>query len=169
MWSSGHYNWYAGAQNNLNNAFEFTPSTATDGSTFSTPVLKIAQTGSIQTKNNTLDDGSGNLTLVGAISSTPATDTSTGTINNLTSSSRSVVRFNQNTTITLNGIAAGTDGQLLMLLNNTGNSMTVNSESGSATGKQIQTGGNAAITVRNGGSLFLVYNNSTTLWWALSQ
>lgn len=43
--SSGHYNWLLSAQNNLNNAFEITPSTATDGSTFSTPVFSITNAG----------------------------------------------------------------------------------------------------------------------------
>ncbi len=45
--SSGKYNWFAGAQFNVNNAFEITPSTALDGSTFSTPNLVILQSGNV--------------------------------------------------------------------------------------------------------------------------
>lgn len=41
------YNWYAGAQNNVDNGFEITPSTATGGTTFSAPAFKITQTGDV--------------------------------------------------------------------------------------------------------------------------
>ena len=36
------YNWLAGAQNNVDNGFEITPSTATGGSTYTTPAISIA-------------------------------------------------------------------------------------------------------------------------------
>lgn len=42
---SGKYNWTLGAQYNINNGFEITPSTALGGTTFSTPVFSILQTG----------------------------------------------------------------------------------------------------------------------------
>ena len=47
--SSGHnrYNWLIGAQQNVSDAFEITPSTATNGTTFSTPSLLITSTGNI--------------------------------------------------------------------------------------------------------------------------
>ena len=41
----GKYNWSLGAQYNANNSFEITPSTTTEGTTFSTPILTIASTG----------------------------------------------------------------------------------------------------------------------------
>jgi len=47
MAGSGKYNWIVGAQYNVNNALEITPSTATGGSTFSTPVVSILQTGNV--------------------------------------------------------------------------------------------------------------------------
>ncbi len=43
--ASGKYNWLVGAQYNVNNTFEITPSTATDGSTFSTPIFQATQAG----------------------------------------------------------------------------------------------------------------------------
>lgn len=43
--ASGKYNWLLGGQYNQNNSFEITPSTATDGNTFSTPVFKVTQAG----------------------------------------------------------------------------------------------------------------------------
>jgi hypothetical protein len=42
---SGKYNWSLGAQYNVNNGFEITPSTATDGTTFTTPVFQITNSG----------------------------------------------------------------------------------------------------------------------------
>lgn len=46
--ASGKYNWLIGGQFNTNNTFEVTPSTAVDGSTFSTPVFQCeASTGLI--------------------------------------------------------------------------------------------------------------------------
>lgn len=43
--SSGHYNWLAGMQNTANDTFEITPSTATDGTTYSSPAIKMDRTG----------------------------------------------------------------------------------------------------------------------------
>ena len=45
--SSGKYNWLIGGQYHLSNAFELTPSTAVDGSTFTTPVFLVDNTGVI--------------------------------------------------------------------------------------------------------------------------
>jgi len=41
------YNWLAGGQYNVNNAFEITPSTTTGGTTFSTPALTILNNGNV--------------------------------------------------------------------------------------------------------------------------
>jgi hypothetical protein len=43
--NSGFYSWLLGSQYNVSNAFEITPSTALGGSTFTTPVFKITNTG----------------------------------------------------------------------------------------------------------------------------
>jgi hypothetical protein len=43
--ASGKYNWRIGAQINVDNGFEITPSTAVDGSTFATPVFQVTQAG----------------------------------------------------------------------------------------------------------------------------
>jgi hypothetical protein len=47
--SSGHnrYNWLIGAQQNISDAFEITPSTAINGTTFSTPSLLITSAGNV--------------------------------------------------------------------------------------------------------------------------
>ena len=47
MVNGGKYNWRIAAQENVNNALEITPSTAVDGSTFSTPAVTILNTGNV--------------------------------------------------------------------------------------------------------------------------
>jgi hypothetical protein len=42
-----HYNWMLGAQQNVNSAFEITPSTAVGGTTFSTPTAVFTATGNV--------------------------------------------------------------------------------------------------------------------------
>ena len=44
---SGKYNFQLGVQNNINNAFEITPSTAAGGTTFSTPAFVINSSGNV--------------------------------------------------------------------------------------------------------------------------
>jgi hypothetical protein len=41
------YNWMIGAQQNINNGFEITPSTSVNGTTFSTPALTVLQNGNV--------------------------------------------------------------------------------------------------------------------------
>lgn len=50
------YAWLFGAQNNVNNGVEITPSTATGGSTFSTPVFRLLQSGHLLI-NTATDEG----------------------------------------------------------------------------------------------------------------
>jgi hypothetical protein len=50
---SGKFNFQLGVQNNVNNAFEITPSTATGGTTFSTPALVVDSSGNVGIGTNT--------------------------------------------------------------------------------------------------------------------
>jgi hypothetical protein len=61
MAGSGKYNWIVGAQYNVNNALEITPSTATGGSTFSTPVVSILQTGDVGIGTSSPASSNGNV------------------------------------------------------------------------------------------------------------
>jgi hypothetical protein len=45
--STTHYNWMLGAQQNINSAFEITPSTTVGGTTFSTPTAVFLQNGNV--------------------------------------------------------------------------------------------------------------------------
>jgi len=56
--ASGHYNWQTGAQININNGFEITPSTATDGNTYNTPAVSVLPNGNVYAGNNLFAKGS---------------------------------------------------------------------------------------------------------------
>lgn len=45
--NSTNYNWLIGASNNVTNGFEITPSTATGGTSFSTPAISILYGGNV--------------------------------------------------------------------------------------------------------------------------
>jgi len=62
---SSIYSWLLGSQYNINNGFEITPSTAIGGSTFTTPVFKILNTGAA-TFSSSVTNTSGMLLNVGA-------------------------------------------------------------------------------------------------------
>jgi hypothetical protein len=72
---SGKYNFQVGVQNNVNNAFEITPSTAVGGTTFTTPALLIDGTTGAATFG-----GEVNVTYAGNLNTTvKATNSSAGT------------------------------------------------------------------------------------------
>jgi hypothetical protein len=97
--------------------------------------------------------------------STPRTDVaSTTTMNNLTSAS-GFVKITGNANFTINGIAAGVDGQHLWIYNVTTKRMTISNEDGAAssynrvttmTGSSLQTSGN--------GTAELIYDSGSSRW-----
>lgn len=110
----------------------------------------------------------GNVSLSKAFGAAKTTDSSTATPrNNLASSGISFYSFTGSATITINGIAAGIDGQYLLISNRTGNPLTIAHQSGSATGSQILCSGDTDITIAVHGSLLLVYDLGSSFWLAV--
>ena len=71
-------------------------------------------------------------------------------------------------TLTLNGIAAGSDGQIIRILNVTSNSMTIAHASGSATGAQIFCPSATNQTLHAGATAELMYDSGSSVWRLVS-
>lgn len=99
----------------------------------------------------------------GAIINFPVNAISTaGTINAL-SSVKANVRLT-GASVTLNGVTAGADGQVLYLYNATGSAVTLNSLSGSAlTPDQIKLV-TSTYSLPDGGGMFFVYDSTISKW-----
>lgn len=67
--------------------------------------------------------------------------------------------------VSISGIPAGRDGQLLVLSNLSGNSVTVNNEdTGILAANRIQTGTNSSINLNNTTSIELIYDGDSQRW-----
>jgi hypothetical protein len=79
---SGKYNFQLGVQTNVNNAFEITPSTATGGTTFSTPALVVYSNGTVSHRS-TVSVGDATPSTSGAGITFPATQSASSDANTL--------------------------------------------------------------------------------------
>ena len=77
---SGKYNFQLGVQANVNNAFEITPSTATEGTTFSTPALVVYSNGTVSHRS-TVSVGDATPSSSGAGITFPATQSASSNAN----------------------------------------------------------------------------------------
>jgi hypothetical protein len=92
-------------------------------------------------------------------------NSSTGTLNDVSTSAKSYFSFTGAAATTVTGFANGADGKILVLLNKTGFQLTINNnDSSSSAANRILTGTGAAITVENNASLILIYDAATSLW-----
>ena len=83
------------------------------------------------------------------------------------SPTKSFVRLNSGSG-SIDGIAAGANGQHLVLLNLSGAAVTVQNQSGVAgASDRIVTGSNADLTLENSASLFLIYNSTDARWYVV--
>lgn len=114
--------------------------------------------------------GSGVVTL----SATEATSTfslniqtdaaTTGSNATVATPSKSYIELTNGSLASLDGIPAGSDGQVLVLSNRTGNTVVVNNETGATAADRILTGTGGAIALDNNASLTLLYNSTASRW-----
>lgn len=105
--------------------------------------------------------------LNGALAHQRADVASTATISAL-SSTNGFVRLTGSTATDLQGITAGIDGQVLRLFNNSGQTLTIRNESGSATAaNRITTMTGADITTTGNGFAEFIYDTGTSRWIAM--
>jgi hypothetical protein len=106
----------------------------------------------------------GNTTLAGYLAIKKGTDFSTvGSTNNAALGNASLIRMTGASAQTITGIAGGSDGKLLTLINTTAftNSLT-NNDPASADGNRIITGTGATLSIPAGASVQLIYDDSGT-------
>jgi hypothetical protein len=108
----------------------------------------------------------GNLTVTGAAALKKGTDFSTtGASNDVSFGSVSLVRLTGASAQTITGIAGGTDGRLLTIVNAAGQAATIsNANAGSAAANRISTGTGSDISLPAGASITLIYDSGASLW-----
>jgi Chaperone of endosialidase len=109
---------------------------------------------------------SGNTTLEGSFATKKGTDFSTtGTSNDANFGNTSLVRLTGASAQTITGIAGGTDGKLLTIINAGANAATISNESTSSTAaNRTKTGTGADLTLAPDASLSLVYDSGASRW-----
>lgn len=99
-----------------------------------------------------------------------ATNTTTGTINNLSTASISKITFNGASAQTVTGFANPFDGKILFLNNLAGTNLVIAHNSGSSTaGNRILTGTGHDIAIPNSGGAVLQYDSGNSAWFILSR
>jgi hypothetical protein len=108
----------------------------------------------------------GNSTLSGTVAFNKGTDyTTVGVSNNVVFGAGSLIRLTGASAQTITGIAGGTDGRILTLVNTTGFIATIaNNSLSSAVQNRIITGTAADINLAPGASISLVYDSGSNLW-----
>lgn len=92
-------------------------------------------------------------------------NSSTGNIDAASTSGIAAIRFIGAATLTLRGIANGTDGKEVTLTNVSGGDMTISNQHGTPTASnRIITGTGADMTVSDGASVLAKYDGSTLRW-----
>jgi hypothetical protein len=142
----------------------------TDGS--GNYLITPASGGSIQLQAATNVNGaltvSGNLlvTNAGNVAFQKGTDFSTtGSSNNVNFGTGALFRLTGASAQTITGIAGGTDGRRITLVNAGANAATIANNSASSTAaNRITTGTGANISLASGGSISLVYDSGASLW-----
>lgn len=109
--------------------------------------------------------GTGQLQFPSKVVLSAQTDSvTTGSNATLASPTKSYIQLTNGSLASVDGIPAGSDGQLLILSNRTGTAVAINNETGGSTTNQILTGTGSAIPLSNNASLTLVYNATASRW-----
>jgi len=92
--------------------------------------------------------------------------TTTGSAASLTYSLGGLIQLTNSSLVSLANIAAGGDGQDLVLINRTGNSITIldSSAASGTAANRIFTGSNAPLVLVNNASIDLKYDNASSRW-----
>lgn len=99
-----------------------------------------------------------------------ATNTTTGTINDLSTASISKITFNGASAQTVTGFANPQDGKLLYIQNPAVQALTIANQSASSTAaNRIVTGTGADFSIASGGSAILMYDSVNSRWMIMGS
>lgn len=108
----------------------------------------------------------GGMTIGAELSTLAGSDnTSTGTLNDVSTSATSFFRFTNSTGPTVTGLANGTNGKRLTLAyTGTGTMQINNADALSIPANRIATGTGNNLTIQSGANIELIYDSSASLW-----
>jgi len=88
----------------------------------------------------------------------------TGSNATVATPTKSYIQLTNGSLASIDGIPAGTDGQIVVLSNRTGVTVVVNNETGATAANRILTGTAGAVALDNNASLTLLYNSTASRW-----
>lgn len=100
-------------------------------------------------------------THVGRIAYTPTSDATSGTDVTITPGTNKTIKLTNSGLISISAIDGLAPGQEVILVNKTGNDVTINNDSGA---NGVYTGTGNAVTLKNNGSFTLTYDFTATRW-----
>lgn len=114
-------------------------------------------------------NGSGFMSFISDWGFQPSTNSSTGSINDVSTSTTSYLQMTGVGSTTITGLANGSSGKTLLISNQTGSGLTIKNESASSTAaNRIQTGTGNDISIADKASAILIYNATTSRWSLLT-
>jgi hypothetical protein len=113
---------------------------------------------------------SGDVSIDGSFALSAGSDnSSTGTINDVTTAGLSYFRFTGAGAVVVTGFANGSDGKDLEIINRTGNTVTLNNQdAGSSAANRIITGTGGNLVIANDAGARLKYDATTTRWQVMA-
>lgn len=94
-------------------------------------------------------------------------DTATGANATLTAPPTKIIRLTNGSLTSVDMIPAGSEGQQITIINATGNSITINDNTGGTAANRILTGQKANITLKDESSLILEYDDTEARWMVI--
>lgn len=108
----------------------------------------------------------GNATIGGELKTELGSDnSSTGTLNDVSSTNTSFFRFTNNSAPTITGFANGANGKRLVICYTGSGILTINNnDSGSSAANRIITGTGDSLKISSGATIELIYDSTASLW-----
>jgi hypothetical protein len=91
-------------------------------------------------------------------------DAATGSNQTLTTPTTPIIRLTNASLVSLDGIPAGTAGQQITIINDTGTTILVNNDTGATVADRVYTGTKKPLSLKDQASILLKYEGTTARW-----